>query len=61
MLPQRDHNEGREIRIIKNDGNHPFPVDHVIELWGGCWLEDDGTVTTPDGDIPFDSYIVLDS
>lgn len=60
MLPMRDRYEGCKIRVIKNDGNHPFSVGDVIELWGGCWVENDGTVSTPDGNIPFDCYIILD-
>lgn len=27
----------------------PFPVGYVIELHGGCCLNEDGSVSTPDG------------
>ena len=46
--------------IIKNEGNHPFPVGYEIELWGGNWKTSIGDLTTPDGDVPADSFKLVD-
>lgn len=45
--------------ITKNEGNHPFPVGYTIELWGGNWKTSLGDLTTPDGDVPADSFKVV--
>jgi hypothetical protein len=45
--------------ITKNDGNHPFPLDHKIEIWGGQWVDEKGNLETPDGTVPAGSFKVV--
>lgn len=46
--------------ITKNEGNHPFPLDHApIEIWGGRWIDVDGNLKTPDGIVPAGSFKVV--
>lgn len=69
FTPGRNHNNGRVLRggeenleyaiIIKNEGNHPFPLDHKIEIWGGRWVDENGNLETPDGTVPVGSFKVV--
>lgn len=46
--------------VTKNEGNHPFEIGREIEIWGGNWIDNEGNLTTPDGDIPKECFVIIE-